>query len=314
MILDLSNLPSPTDWKQGVAGYSTLRDYNLPPTSQRATALAKEDKRNGARIVRIHKMDEYLNTDADWINLQRRIDALQRVGIKVAIEFACARPLNVAHIQRWGRMDLSNVALAAVANERYMDESTYRKWEAVIRDAGYHGPLFNSNASIMCREFPDMAYGDWESAHVYSGHPKVREDGSQEYFFNCSYPDHSNHNADPNDLVRKRPDLPYGVFECGAVYPNPQRGYSNVKQYEKFLSLGATVICAFCYASSARAWEKLPLGVDEWGFKFDPLGMMAFQWLAQKMQGIDAVPFSNGLRAEPALGAVYDTSPTYRVV
>jgi hypothetical protein len=55
-------------------------------------------------------------------------------------------------------------------------------------------------------------------------------------------------------------------------------------------------------------------GEDMWGIAADPPRLMAFQWLAQKMHGIGAVPFSNGLRAEPALGAVYDTSPTYRIV
>jgi hypothetical protein len=51
-----------------------------------------------------------------------------------------------------------------------------------------------------------------------------------------------------------------------------------------------------------------------WGIAADPPRLMAFQWLAQKMQGIDAVPFSNGLRAVSEPDAVYTSSPTWRVV
>jgi hypothetical protein len=299
MILDLSHLPSPTDWKQGVAGYSVCRDACLPTSTQKATAWAKRHRKNGARIVRLHKFDAYLNSDTNYTQLQWMLNALKRQGIVASIEFSCERPLTVEGIQRLCRLDLSNVVLAAIKNETVLED--YAKWEAVIRDSGYTGLLFGSNASMMGGEF-----GDCESLHLYVGHPRG------DYFFDCSYPDHSDHNAEPNDLIRKT-NLPFCVMECGTVYPNPQRGMSDVKMYQKFLELGASVVCTFAYCSSAWSMDA-SFGEDMWGIAADPPRLMAFQWLAQKMQGIDAVPFSNGLRAVSEPDAVYTSSPTWRVV
>jgi hypothetical protein len=299
MILDLSTLPTPTDWKQGVAGYSVCRDACLPTSTQKATAWAKRHKRNGCRLLRAHKFDGYLTSDLAYQQFQWFLNALQRQGIKVAIEYSCERPLTVEGIRRLNRLDLSNVVMAAIKNETVLDD--YAKWEAVIRDSGYTGLLFGSNASMMGGEF-----GEVESIHTYCGHPRG------DYFFDCSYPDHSDHNAEPNDLVRKT-SLPFCVMECGTVYPNPQRGMSDVKMYQKFLELGASAICTFAYCSSAWSMDA-SFGEDMWGIAADPPRLMAFQWLAQKMQGIDAVPFSNGLRAVPEPDAVYLSSPTYKLI
>jgi hypothetical protein len=311
MILDLSHLPSPTDWKQGVAGYSVCRDACLPTSTQKATAWAKRHKRNGARLVRLHKFDAYLNSDTNYTQLQWMLNALKRQGIVASIEFSCERPLTVEGIQRLCRLDLSNVVLAAIKNETVLPD--YAKWESVIRDSGYTGLLFGSNASMMGGEF-----GDVESAHLYVGKIIKNDAGEIELFFNCQFPNHTDHNDEPNLILRRRPDLPYCIMEAGTPYPNPQRGYSDVLLYDYALrsrgngGLGASVVCSFCYASSALGMGDLEIGVDEWGLPHDPLRMMAFQWLA--LGGWPYVPFSNMMQAEFAPDALYLTSPTLRVL
>jgi hypothetical protein len=319
-VIDLTGLPTfPAEtWKAGVpkaAGYTIARTSALPTSYQQATAWAKRHRRNGARVLRIHHVDKLLKADPlNFKYLQYGLDAAQRQEIPCAIEFASETPLEVSYIQALCKLNLSNVPLAAIANEAVLWE--YDKWAAVARDCGFAGRLFGSNASIMAREFPGVAFGDVESAHVYTGHPVENPKGAPpgKYFFNCSYPEHSNHNADPNELIRLRPDLPYCVMECGAIYPNEDRGMSDVRLYRKLMSLGASLIVPYCYASSSIGMGNLAMGVDEWGFSAEPLRFMAFQYLAQVMAGIPAVPFSNGLQAEPAIGAVYESSPTSRVL
>jgi predicted TIM-barrel fold metal-dependent hydrolase len=308
-IIDLYGLPTypAHTWKAGipkVAGYSIDRQACLPTSHQRATAYAKRHRKNGSRLLRFHHIDKLIKSDPlNELYLQYMLDAAQRQGIPCAIEFASETPLEVPYIQRLCKLDLSNVPLAAITNEKALDTATYAKWEAVIRDAGFTGRLFGSNAWIMGGEF-----GSIESAHIYTGHPE------RGYFFNTSFPEHSTHNSEPNLIARRRPDLPFCVMECGARYPNEDRGMSDVRLYRRLAQpdLDARIVCPYTFSSSDIGMGAVELGVDGWGLSADSQRFGAFQYAAQLMQGIsDAVPFSNGLRAMPAIGALYENSPTY---
>jgi hypothetical protein len=311
--LDLSHLPTkPAPWTnvEEVAGYSICRQGCMPSSPQRATAWAKQDKRNGARFLRFHHTDLILKNDPSrWLHVQYMLSAAQRQGIACAIEFASETPLTLDYVRAWGKLDLSNVVLASVTNEAYLDPSAYQKWVDVIRnETPYRGLLFGSNTGMLRKLYPDMEFGDVESTHVYAGHPR------NGYEFKTSYPEHSDHNAEPNALVRLRPDLPLCIMECGTPYTNPWRGISDVAMYDKFRGIGASVVCAFAYCSSDAGRYDEPMGHDKWGFSNEPLRFMAFQYAARVWGGeTDALPFSNNLRYTPAPDALYQTSPTYQV-
>ena len=281
-----------------VAGASTTGYSNLPSSWSQSQSWIRKYRKTGARVLRPHHIDKMLlDNAAHKDRFQLFLNAGRYYGVPAILE-ACSEAFDKSKLAagdftQWYPyldllfgMDLSNVVMMTPVNEPApTSPEVFAMQVKELRKRGYKGIVFGSNASQMPGE-----YGEVEAAHVYTGHPQYKN--GQRYFFNVSYPDWS-------DQVQRKTGLPYCVMECGAIYPNPQRGGSDVRLYEHLISIGAQVIIPFALCTAPEDWsDSTPYDRDWFAFKNDPQRRESFDWLVQRLNGLGSVE-------------VYPTSPTF---
>jgi hypothetical protein len=154
-------------------------------------------------------------------------------------------------------------------------------------------------------------FGDAEDAHIYCGHP------DKGYIFDCKYPEWTTRNTqgpDGREWYEPKSKLDLIFSECGAVYPNPQRGESNQAMFSDLLRMGAKMIFPFAFATGPEDYLMgTPVNRDKWAMANDPIGLSSVQWLICKIHGI---PFLRNtfVQMDVVKEELYNTSPTYRQV
>lgn len=277
-------------------GSNYLGYTNIPSTKAQATLRAKQVKARGERLWRMHKIDKMLidNWESHSVRLQWQLDACQKQGIPVTIEFNSEFISNKdiasggysqfkTFLKLLGSLNLSNVVMASPLNEFELNQAQYDGACAMIRDFGkYEGILFSSNAVVdQMHTDRKVATGDLADCHIYCGH----EGQPRNTFMEIRYKDQSwNH--------PKAQTLPVIATETGHLAPSSTRFESERDIYKVLLGINAQVICAFAYASAESHWSSQVQPIDMYGYHNDIQRLEAFEWLVNKMAGKEFIPWT----------------------
>jgi hypothetical protein len=309
---DFSSLPA-FSWDRTNIGAKLTGLACWPTSKQQAAYRANALHRMGYRAIGLHHLDvPVLERGYSLDNVKWLLDYCGRKGI--AGFTSCRSELPWSDTLAKQIATLPNIVALSPSNEDVDDHFAERS--KMIRSWGYAGKLFRSNALIQGGEFGDLA-----DAHIYSGHPLVKQDGSLEYFMAHVYhPD-----SGWNNRFTPPQNIDLIVTECGASYPNPFRLESDIAYYDHMLALDADsdipvkvrLIMPYAFATGEADWYAGKAGTGIWNYANDPERVDAVNWLAARLQGWEYIPRTGN----PAFRAVkvesplegYAGAPMYRI-